>query len=282
MSCYLCGGSRIEQIHDRCRDSATTKVMKCTACGLVFLDDSQKISEEFYAKSGMYEFAAVDRRALIAEESFDTERRVKFLEPYVRGRSYMDFGAGTGSVANGMKGVASSVKAVELHQTHRKAIEEEFGIPVRERVEDHGARFDVITLFHVLEHLKDPVAVMKNLGDHLAPGGKAIVEVPHADDALIGRYDLKAFKDFTYWSLHLFLFTESTLRKLLETAGFTKIEVLYVQRYPLPNHLYWLAKGKPGGQHHWADLGSPELNARYDEKLRELKITDTLIAIASR
>jgi hypothetical protein len=108
-----------------------------------------------------------------------------------------------------------------------------------------------------------------------------VVEVPHALDALLSLYEVEAFKDFTYWSCHLFLFTENTLRSALEKAGFLHVNVEYVQRYPLANHLYWLAKGKPGGHKVWALLGAPGVDAEYAAKLAELRVTDTLVATAS-
>jgi SAM-dependent methyltransferase len=40
--------------------------------------------------------------------------------------------------------------------------------------------FDVVTAFHVLEHVPDPVAVARRMLDWLAPGGLLIVEVPNA------------------------------------------------------------------------------------------------------
>ena len=43
------------------------------------------------------------------------------------------------------------------------------------------------------------------------------------------------------------LHTRETLRKTLEYVGLQDIQIEGVQRYPLSNHLNWLANGKPGG-----------------------------------
>jgi len=40
--------------------------------------------------------------------------------------------------------------------------------------------FDVVTAFHVLEHVPDPIAVVRRMLDWLAPGGRLIIEVPNA------------------------------------------------------------------------------------------------------
>jgi SAM-dependent methyltransferase len=77
--------------------------------------------------------------------------------------------------------------------------------------------FDVVTAFHVLEHVPDPVAVARRMLDWLAPGGLLIVEVPNAGGlgaALFGRA----------WSglelpRHLSHFTPETLEHAIVRAG---------------------------------------------------------------
>jgi SAM-dependent methyltransferase len=79
------------------------------------------------------------------------------------------------------------------------------------------ASFDLITAFHVLEHLPDPLGALRAMLGWLAPGGLMIVEVPNADGLgarLFGRY----------WSgldfpRHLVHFTPRTLGALVERAG---------------------------------------------------------------
>ena len=78
-------------------------------------------------------------------------------------------------------------------------------------------RFDVVTAFHVLEHVPDPVAVLRRTLSWLAPGGLLIVEVPNAGGlgaAVFGRA----------WSglelpRHLSHFTPETLTRAVEQAG---------------------------------------------------------------
>ena len=281
MRCYLCQGEKFSILHGRCRDSSTTKVLRCEGCGLVFLDNIGKVSAEFYEKSGMYEFAPIDRTKLMEEERADTERRAAMLRPMVKGKALLDFGCGTGAVAAALRDVCSRVSVVELNQAQRAGIAKDWSIEAAREVTNLDGDFDLITLFHVLEHLPDPISTLKQLKSRLRPGGILLVEVPHADDALVKLYGCDAFKDFTYWSLHLYLFTESTLKATLAKAGFASTNVEFVQRYNLANHLRWLAEGKPGGHEAWKHLSSPELDAAYAAKLAELKATDTLIAISS-
>src|SRR5262244_144512 len=77
--------------------------------------------------------------------------------------------------------------------------------------------FDVVTAFHVLEHVPDPVAAARRMLDWLAPGGLLIVEVPNA-----GGLGASLFQDA--WAglelpRHLSHFTPATLEAVIEKAG---------------------------------------------------------------
>jgi hypothetical protein len=105
--------------------------------------------------------------------------------------------------------------------------------------------------------------------------------VPHAKDFLISFLDLDVFKSFTFWSEHLILHTRDSLKIFLESAGFSNICIKSYQRYPLANHLHWLAKGKPGGHIVWDYLRTAELDTAYANMLAKIDISDTLIAVAT-
>ena len=108
------------------------------------------------------------------------------------------------------------------------------------------------------------------------------MEVPHARDFLIDFVGLESFKRFTLWSEHLILHTRESLGCFLRKAGFTAVVVEGLQRYPLANHLHWLAKGQPGGHVHWRFLREPALDAAHAAQLIRLDMSDTLFASAMR
>lgn len=72
-------------------------------------------------------------------------------------------------------------------------------------VTKQNKNYDLITAFHVVEHLPDPRTTLKELSSLLSPEGYLIIEVPSSEDALITLYDCDAFQKFTYWSQHLYL-----------------------------------------------------------------------------
>lgn len=134
----------------------------------------------------------------------------------------------------------------------------------------------------MLEHFTDPINDLKAIKSKMTKDGKIIIEVPHARDLLISHFENEAFKAFTFWSEHLILHTQESLKKFLEKAGFKDIKITGFQRYPLANHLHWLTEGKPGGHTICPELRTPELDKAYMDMLAGIDKTDTLIAIASK
>lgn len=181
------------------------------------------------------------------------------------------------------KDLAKSVVGVELEE-QVKPIYEKYNIPLVRTLEEvknlnTGESFDIITSFHVIHYLQDPITILKELNSLLKDNGKIIIEVPNANDALLTIYENKAFRIFTYHSASLYLYNTHTLRKLGEKAGFKVEFVKGIQRYPLSNTLYWLSKGKPAGQKIWGKfLDNEILQQSYEQSLASLGATDTLIA----
>jgi SAM-dependent methyltransferase len=255
MKCYLCGKeARIR--HPKCRDR-DIPVWECE-CGLVFLKNDGSC-DYYTSKPKEWEKACVE----------DDERRFLLTRSLITNKTILDFGCGMGGYLRLAKQVASSVQGVEPNVEGFK------DIAVTKEL-DISREYDVITMFHVLEHEKDPVATLNRLGKVLR--GTMIIEVPSADDALLSLYDCDAFKDFTYWSDHRFLFTEATLKEVIKRSGLALQAIKNVQRYHLSNHLYWLSKGKPGGHNEWMFLNSPELKNAYEASLASIGKTDTLVA----
>jgi len=137
-------------------------------------------------------------------------------------------------------------------------------------------------MFHVLEHISDPRSMLIELRKFLADEGQIIIEVPNAGDALLTLYQCEQFSHFTYWSCHLFLFTAKTLEMLFSQINLKVNYIKHVQRYPLSNHLYWIAKGRPGGHQKWHFLNSAELHASYEKQLAAIAKSDTIVASISK
>lgn len=274
--CYLCGSTEKEIQHGRVRDSKDIKVLKCRSCGLVFLSSFKHINNGFYESSGMLN-GKVDIQKYRNDSKKDDLRRVKYLKEKISNTSVLDFGCGAGGFLHIIRDRCNKVAGVELDRKLNNIINME-GIKCYNNLNEVNEKYDLITLFHVLEHLMDPLDVLISMKKHLNPNGKIIIEVPNSDDALLTLYQNEDFKNFSYWSCHLFLYNSTTLKELLEKAGYKIYYIKQIQRYPLSNHLYWLSKGEPGGHKIYNFFNSRILDEEYESQLASIGKCDTLIA----
>jgi SAM-dependent methyltransferase len=184
-------------------------------------------------------------------------RRIRWDCPAWRGQGrYLDVGCGSGGALGVAQALGWQVTGVEVdaaaaEKAKRFASEIHVGDVLSAPFAD--GRFDVATAFHVLEHVPDPVAVLRRMLQWLAPGGLLIVEVPNA-----GGLGAAIFGEA--WSglelpRHLSHFSPDTLRRAAEQAGGRVAWCWHgaKPRYYLWSLAFWLRDG-----------GSPRL-ARFTE-----------------
>lgn len=244
---------------------------------LKYKDDDRKITKKFEKKVENVKTFSGNINTSIIEDDL---RRVSQFKKILIKKDILDFGCGWGGFLRNINNY-KSLTGIELRKeciTHiRKNIKK---VEISNNINKLQKKFDVITMFHVLEHIPFQIQTLKVLKSKLKKGGKIIIEVPHAEDFLILQEELKEFKDFTFWSEHLILHTYKSLRTILFKSGFKKINIQYFQRYNFSNHLGWFLKRKPGGHNFFKKIVSKKLNDSYCENLKNLRQTDTLIAVA--
>lgn len=287
MICGLCGTEEVYVIHEGCRDDASINVLRCKNCGLVYLDSQTQVTDSRYEEFGMKDGEKFDYDAWLQRTYKDDVRRAKILIDFSDHKpiDICDFGCGNGGFLRQLINNDSqrfTGYGVELKKIARSQMVKD-GIPCNKEISDYGdQKFDIITLFHVIEHLTDPKTFLETLKGYLKEDGIIIIETPNADEALIKRYHCKAYMDFTYWSEHVYLYTSGTLEALVTKAGYHIITSSQLQRYPLINHMFWLTKGKSGGHVILQEYLSPELEEFYSESLKKNGECDTLLIMIKK
>ncbi len=137
--------------------------------------------------------------------------------------SLLDVGAGTGEFLKAAKEKSWKVTGVEPNQ-NAVALAQEKGIVLYPELKDLiNQKFDVITLWHVLEHISNLEEVVKELSELLKPGGILVIAVPNYNS-----YDAKHYKEF--WAAydtprHLWHFSKNAIIDLFkENFKLRKIE----------------------------------------------------------
>ena len=252
-------------------------VLECMNCGLVSLDDKSHISYTFYENSGMHGGNEYPISSWLNDTIEDDERRFSDLKAKIINASILDFGCGAGGFLRLANEVAGRAVGIELESRIIQYWSEK--LEIFSTLEALEEKFDIITAFHVFEHLPDPVATLNSLKGFLKPNGVLVIEVPNSNDILLTTYASKAFQNFTYWSQHLQLFNASNLRQLAELVDMHCLSTKHIQRYPLSNHLYWLSQEQPGGHKVWNFLDSEALKQSYEAALAKVGKTDTILAL---
>ncbi len=146
--------------------------------------------------------------------------RLRFLTGHLPGRgTLLDVGAAGGAfvLEAGLAGFAASgLEPVPAFARHAREV---VGVDVRDgRVDDVAPRSaDVITLWHVLEHLPDPLGGLRQLAAGLRPGGHLVAEVPNLASSAAAMQGTR----WTHLDIetHVSHFTPATLRAALRAAG---------------------------------------------------------------
>lgn len=114
-------------------------------------------------------------------------------------------------------------------------------------VKEHRHSFDIVTMWHVLEHVLDPVQLLRNALAILKPGGTLCVEVPNLNDELKGLSP--AFERRSFMVEHISYFSPDVLELVGRRAAPDAIVSVHgYQRYGIFNYFHWIhfneAQGK--------------------------------------
>jgi 2-polyprenyl-3-methyl-5-hydroxy-6-metoxy-1,4-benzoquinol methylase len=146
----------------------------------------------------------------------------------------LDVGCGTGSFLRAAEAHGWDVTGTEFSRDGARMAESdgytvftgdlwEAGFP------DEG--FDVITCWHVIEHVSDPRRLLFEMRRILSPGGLLVLATPNLRDLffqlgyLLVRFRRPRIYEPDEREVHLFVYSAETLRRLAGIAGFTDIRV---------------------------------------------------------
>lgn len=229
VDCNLCGRSDTELVQ---RAEDPFQVVKCRTCGLVFTNpqpDKGSI-EDHYQKDYYKEWLEKQMKRRIPM----WKRRLKDLLRYRQNGNLLDVGFGAGTFLLLAKESGFEVQGTEISEYACRHVKDSFGIDVfRGDLEDArfpSARFDVVTLWHALEHLPDPKATLTEIHRILKKDGLLVVAVPNLNNVitrvlyfLAKRKTLKLFSTEAK-ELHLWHFSPLSLKRLLDETGYAVID----------------------------------------------------------
>ena len=114
---------------------------------------------------------------LIKIAAEDDKRRFDQFKNIIRGKDLLDFGCGIGGFIKHANKISNLAHGIELEKRLVSYFEDNHLIVHQYLSELNENKYDVITLFHVLEHIPDPRSLLEELRSRLNTGGEIIIEV---------------------------------------------------------------------------------------------------------
>jgi len=241
-SCYLCDGA-VEPIHNISQNKDEVfKIVECKKCGLLRLSPlPDKLTiEQIYTRNSSQkklEFEVFSSKHLTSlKKNLIIEPLLKKLKSRYNQNNnprLLDIGCSTGWITSVARDLGFDVIGLEVNPHFAQFGREKYGLNIIESyIEEFSSdkKFNSATMFHVLEHLPDPLQVLKKVGELLDDKGNLLVVVPNAKS--IG---VSIFKEHYNWNApdHISFFSPDSIKLILNKAGFKVININNLTSPPL-------------------------------------------------
>lgn len=202
---------------------------RCGECKAVWLDPRPTAAEldviypcTYYAYTRSEKVHGIARKG---KELLDRIKLSSFLKRTGAPSSFLDIGCGDGRYLDlfTRRGISKDrIYGLDLSQEQVRRLHERGYQVYRRRVEEcceiPTGSIDLATMFHVIEHVADPVRVVSKIADWLSPGGALVIETPNLDS-----WDARLFQQQWWGGYHIprhwTLFEADSLARLLEQCG---------------------------------------------------------------
>lgn len=215
---HLVSGEKFELLHDPEMDWLVTSPQPPVEKLPEYYQSEDYISHTDSKKS------IVDRIYQVVK-SIMLKRKTRLLESYFPQKgNLLDIGAGTGDFLNAAKKSGWEIHGVEPNEKAREIAQEKNIALYKNTGNFHQEQFDVITMWHVFEHVPDLEKQILELDRLLKKDGILIIAVPN-----FKSHDAKHYREF--WAAydvprHLWHFSKTSVEKLFGEFGFELVKTL--------------------------------------------------------
>lgn len=207
-------------------------LIKCLGCGLLFTHPKPEIgliTKYYLSKDYTSHNTSINSLKNLLYKlarNISLRRKLRMIENHSGQGTLLDIGAGTGDFLNTCHKKGWNVYGVEPNNRARKLAFHEHGLDLYENLQESTFKkgsLDVVTMWHVLEHLENPLEQLKLNYKLLKPDGLMVVALPNYESWDADYYG-------KYWAAydvprHLFHFSKQSIIKLSEKAGFETADI---------------------------------------------------------
>lgn len=224
--CLVCGSDAKNPfltVADRFDISQKYQLVQCQDCGFVYLSPrpGQKWISRYYQDPSYQphqkKALSLSGKAYQAVRIWNNRYKHRLIEKYSRRGKILDYGCGTGEFLLEMKNSGWDTLGLEP-SAEAAAVARNYQIPIIPALNSFPGKVDVITLWHVLEHVHEARRLLADLKNILQPTGLLCIAIPN-------RRSLDAAFFKNHWVAydaprHLYHFSPADMEKLLQSAGF--------------------------------------------------------------
>lgn len=235
ISCPLCGETDARTIFALgVADGMQRKACQCAKCAFIYM--SPRLTDDFLAKyygeAIVYAYGSdqpQDYEPIIADKMTLIGRFLAKTTSSPRSGRAVDYGAGAGMTVLAMSRLGFDAVGVEISAKTRDTATRLFQVDMRDGTLDQfqDNELALVTMFDVMEHILEPREFAGELYKKVRPDGLVMIGVPNFDS--LDRTVRGVGSQVMVFPEHVNFFTRSSLKRLMEKAGF---EVRYIGSPP--------------------------------------------------
>lgn len=221
MNCFLCENTNNYNFHF---EKDGKKYFKCDNCKLIFLDEKcfqpDLFAQYNYEKYFINYIKGYKRYIRLFDKT------IREIEKFKKQGNILDVGCGVGLLLLLAKKRNWNEFGIEISKFASNFAKNKLNLNVfhTDNLDSFtNDFFDVVVVSHVLEHLKDPLIILKNIRKKLHRNGILVISVPNIG-GLLPRIQKENWPSLQP-SQHIYQFTPQTIKLVLKKAGFKPIKI---------------------------------------------------------
>lgn len=222
--CNLCGSEQVSILAEPNRNGKSLRTVICVKCGLVWSDPFPHNPRDFYENSYRVSYKGnyvPKPKHILRAGNVALSRHRQIEQLIAQPVKVLDVGSGGGEFSYLLQTLGHDVTGIEPNKGYAEYSISEYSLNVRvgflQDMIMTEQSFDLITIWHVLEHTEDPFAVLAKLYTLLKENDIVVVEVPNIEATCQSPKS-------TFHEAHIFHFNIATLKRLAEKVGFIEIK----------------------------------------------------------